>query len=91
MSRCETIGSSMPSGNCERTREIASRTSAIARSIGVPIWNSIEVNAVPSEANEVTLRTPATAATAPSTFCMTCVSSSAGAAPGWDTYTSTAG
>ena len=65
----------------------ASRTSLRARSTGVPISNSTEVKEPPSDARELMVRTPDTPRTAPSTFCVICVSISGGAAPGWDTWT----
>ena len=71
--------------------ETASRTSVTARSMGVPIWNSMSVCAEPSLAMEEMLRTLPMPATAPSTFCRIWVSISEGAAPGWEIETSTIG
>ena len=81
----------MPCGSCERTLETASRTSATARSIGVPMLNWIEMLASPSGAHEVMLSMLPMPATAPSTFCITCVSRSCGDAPGCSIVTFTSG
>src|SRR5580700_9136292 len=78
-------------GSCTRTLETASRTSATARSIGVPMLNWIEMLAWPSGAQEVMLSMLPMPATAPSTFWMTCVSSSCGEAPGCAMVTFTSG
>ncbi len=61
---------------------MASRTSATARSMGVPISNCTIMFAWPSTAQEVMLSMLPMPATAPSIFCITCASSSCGAAPG---------
>ncbi len=45
-----TTGSRMPSGNSERTFDTASRTSLTARSVGVPMANSMLVPETPSTA-----------------------------------------
>ena len=57
----------------------------------MPISNSTEVNDPPSEARELIVRTPETPRTAPSTFCVICVSISGGAAPGCETCTMMSG
>jgi len=89
MSRRWTIGSWMPSGRSARTFDTASRTSVTARSIGVPIWNSMPTSAEPSIAVDSMCFTPPMLATAPSIFWMICVSISGGAAPGCETLTCT--
>ena len=86
-----TVGSWMPWGRSTRTLATASRTSAIARSIGVPMANSMKTRDCPSMASEVMLSMLPMPATAPSIFCMIWVSISCGEAPGWETITCTPG
>ena len=86
-----TTGSWMPGGRSTRTLETASRTSATARSIGVPMANSMNTRDCPSIASEVMLSMLPMLATAASTFCMIWVSISCGDAPGWETSTCTPG
>src|SRR5579862_85610 len=81
----------MPCGSWTRTLATASRTSATARSMGVPSSNCTKMNAEPSTAQEVMLSRLPMPAIAPSTFCSTCVSISCGAAPGWLMVTVTPG
>ncbi len=87
----ETVGSWMPAGRSTRTLATASRTSATARSIGVPMLNWTKTRDWPSIASEVMLSMLPTPATAASTFCMIWVSTSWGEAPGWYTWTNTTG
>ena len=61
----------------------ASRMSLTARSIGVPMANCTNVLELPSRTDELISSMPLTLRTAASTFWVTCVSSSLGAAPGW--------
>ncbi len=81
----------MPCGSCTRTLATASRTSATARSIGVPSSNCTKMKAWPSTDQEVMLSMLPMPAMAPSTFCSTCVSISCGAAPGCSMVTVTPG
>ena len=85
------FGSRIPCGSSPRTRATASRTSVVARSTGVPIWNSTKIIAWPSVAREVMFLTLPTVAIEPSTFCKTWVSISVGAAPGTPINTCTNG
>src|SRR6185437_14982653 len=91
MSMRVTVGSWMPCGRSTRTLATASRTSATARSIGVPMLNCTKTRDWPSIASEVMLSMLPTLATAASTFCMICVSTSCGEAPCCSTCTSTTG
>ncbi len=59
--------------------------------MGVPMLNCTKVLDSPSRAIDVISSTPLIERTAASMRCVTCVSSSDGAAPGWDTLTLTAG
>jgi hypothetical protein len=77
-----TVGSWIPCGRSTRTFATASRTSATARSIGVPMLNCTKVRDWPSIASETMLSMLPTPATAPSIFCMIWVSTSWGEAPG---------
>ncbi len=91
MSMRWTIGSSMPRGRSARIFAIASLTSFSARSVGTSSRNSIEVSELPSVTVELMCLTPATPATASSTFRVTWVSSSEGAAPDWVMVTAITG
>jgi hypothetical protein len=84
-------GSSMSPGRSPRTRVTASRTSFTARSRSLPNWNSTEVDDTPSETVDMMCDTSPTVDTAFSITRVTCVSSSAGAAPTWLTLTVTTG
>ena len=93
--RC-VIGSSIVRGSSARMRETASLTSLTARSVGTPSSNWITVVELPSTTVELMCLTPVMPATASSTFLVTCVSSSDGAAPAcvistWTTGTSMLG
>ncbi len=81
----------MPSGKSQRMFDTASRTSFTTRSIGVPIVNWTNVFDTPSRTDELISSTPDIPRTAASIFCVTCVSSSVGAAPGCDTEICAAG
>jgi len=70
---------------------MASRTSLTPRSTGVPMANCTMVLERPSETIELISSMPLMPRTAASTRCVTCVSSSVGAAPGWLTTTCAAG
>ena len=70
---------------------MASRTSLTARSVGVPIANWTNVLELPSRIVELISSIPLTPRTAASTFCVTCVSISLGAAPGCEMLISAAG
>src|SRR5215471_16195832 len=84
-------GSLIEPGSSPRTRVTASRTSLTARSMSLPKMNSTEVADVPSVTVDMMCVTSPTVATAFSTMRVTCVSSSAGAAPGSPTVTVTTG
>ena len=73
----------MPFGRLLRIWVILSRMSVTARSIGVPIANWTKVCDWPSVTVELSSSIPSIVRTAASTRCVTCVSSSVGAAPGW--------
>src|SRR5438309_57213 len=81
----------IPSGRLPRICEMASRTSVVARSTGVSIETCTKVPELPSLTVELISSTPSRLRTAASTFCVTCVSSSVGAAPGCEIDTNTAG
>src|SRR6202040_3192325 len=84
-------GSSMLCGSSDRMFAIALRTSFTARSAGVSSWNSTVVTDTPSEMLDVMCLTPTTPAAAFSTFFVTWVSNSLGAAPVWVTVMVTMG
>ena len=84
-------GSRMPSGNSPRIWSTAFFTSLTAALISSPSWNSIIVWLEPSDAVELSVETPEIERTAASTFWVTCVSISVGAAPGWVMVTITSG
>ena len=88
--RC-AIGSSIERGRSMRTRAMASLTSFKARSWFTSSWNWIIVCDDPSVTVEVMCLTPLMPANASSTLRVTCVSSSAGAAPDCVTRTMTTG
>ena len=85
------IGSSMVRGRLARARVTASLTSLSARSVLVSSRNVIVVVEMPSVIEEVMCLTPSTPETASSTVLVTCVSSSAGAAPNCVMVTETTG
>src|ERR1700754_4847092 len=74
-------------GRLARTRVTASLTSFNARSVLVSSANWIVVTDRPSVIEDVMCRTPSTPDTPSSMVLVTCDSSSAGAAPNWDTAT----
>ena len=84
-------GSSIVRGKSPRFVAIASLTSFRARSRSVSSRNSRTVVDVPSVSVDVMCFTPAIFATASSTTFVTCVSSSAGAAPDCVIFTDTIG
>jgi len=77
----------MPSGKSLRIWAIASRMSLTARSVGVPIWNWMNVWLLPSRTELSISSTPVTPRTAASTFWVIWVSISLGAAPGCEMTT----
>ena len=85
------MGSSMVRGRSARTSATASLTSFKDRSVSVPSRNSRIVDDMPSVKVEVICLTPVMFATASSMTFVTCVSSSAGAAPDCVTFTETIG
>ena len=84
-------GSRMPSGRLLRICATAERTSSTARSIGVPIASWTTVSDDPSVTLESISSIPCKLRSAASTRCVTWVSSSVGAAPGWLIWTMTTG
>jgi hypothetical protein len=81
----------MPSGRSPRICETALRTSLTARSTGVSSSNWTNVLLLPSRTVDWISSTPLMPRMAASTRCVTCVSSSEGAAPGIEIVTSAAG
>ncbi len=85
------IGSSMVRGRSVRILATASRTSFSARSLLTSSRSSTSVVDAPSVTEEVMCFTPDTLAIESSILRVTCVSSSAGAAPACVTVTDTTG
>jgi hypothetical protein len=81
----------MPSGRSPRIWSIAALTSLTARSVGVPILNWTKVLLLPSRTSELISSTPSTPRTAASTFWVTWLTISDGAAPGCEMVTVAAG